>query len=145
MRTRVVVGSLLLAIVVLACRTTEGDPIPRSLPGTYEYEAAGRALGHPWAFHVELELRRDGTYQMVTNSELNGETDRDTNRGRYIVRDGIVLLAHDGEDRVNADNAHRLDIRGDSLRAQMPWVAGAALRIAGAPKPILVRRDRARA
>jgi hypothetical protein len=145
MRTRVVVGSLLLTLVVVACHTAEGDPIPRSLPGMYEYEAAGRAFGHPWAFHVELELRRDGTYQMVTDSDLNGETDRDTNRGRYIVRDDVVLLAHDNEDRVNADNAHRLEIHGDSLRADMPWVAGAALRIAGAPKPILVRRDRARA
>ena len=145
MRTPLVVGSLLVALVVVACHRGEGDPIPRSLPGTYEYEAAGRALGHPWAFHVELELRRDGTYQMVTDSDINGDTDRDTNRGRYIVRDDVVLLAHDNEERVDDDNAHRLDIRGDSLRAHMPWVAGAALRIAGAPKPILVRRDRARA
>ena len=143
MRTRVVVGSLLLTLVVVACRTAEGDPIPRTLPGTYEYDAAGRAFGHPWAFHVALELRRDGTYQMVTDSDIKGERDRDTDRGRYIVRDDVVLLSHDDGDRVNADEAHRLDIRGDSLRAQMPWVAGAALRIAGAPKPILVRRDRA--
>jgi hypothetical protein len=143
MRTRVVVGSLLLTLVVVACRTAEGDPIPRSLPGTYEYDAAGRAFGHPWAFHVELELRRDGTYEMVTDSEIKGERDRDTDRGRYIVRDDVVLLSHDDSDRVNAEKAHRLDIHGDSLRAQMPWVAGAALRLAGAPKPILVRRDRA--
>jgi hypothetical protein len=143
MRTRVVVGSLLLTLVVIACRTAEGDPIPRSLPGTYEYDAAGSAFGHPWAFHVALELRRDGTYQMVTDSDIKGERDRDTDRGRYIVRDDVVLLSHDDADRVNAEKAHRLDIRGDSLRAQMPWVAGAALRLAGAPKPILVRRDRA--
>lgn len=141
---RTVVGSLLLALVVVACRTAEGDPIPRNLPGTYEYDAAGHAFGHPWAFHVALELRRDGTYQMVTESEIKGERDRDTDRGRYIVRDDVVLLSHDDGDRVNADEAHRLDIRGDSLRAHMPWVAGAALRLAGAPKPILVRRDRAR-
>jgi hypothetical protein len=143
MRTRVVVGSLLLTLMVVACRTAEGDPIPRSLPGTYEYDAAGNAFGHPWAFHVALELRRDGTYQMVTDSDIKGERDRDTDRGRYIVRDDVVLLSHDDADRVNAEKAHRLDIRGDSLRAQMPWVAGAALRLAGAPKPILVRRDRA--
>ena len=143
MRTRVVVGSLLLTLVVVACRPAESDPIPRTLPGTYEYDAAGRAFGHPWAFHVALELRRDGTYQMVTDSDIKGERDRDTDRGRYIVRDDVVLLSHDDGDRVNADEAHRLDIRGDSLRAQMPWVAGAALRLAGAPKPILVRRDRA--
>ena len=143
MRTRVVVGSLLLTLVVVACRTAEGDPIPRSLPGTYEYDAAGRAFGHPWAFHVALELRRDGTYQMVTDSEIKGERDRDTDRGRYIVRDDVVLLSHDDGDRVDAEKAHRLDIQGESLRAHMPWVAGAALRLAGAPKPILVRRDRA--
>jgi hypothetical protein len=143
MRALLVVGSLLLTSIALtACGTADGDPIPRSLPGVYEYDAAGRAFGHPWSFHVALELRRDGTYQMITDSDIDGDRDRDTNRGRYIVRDDVLLLAHHDSDRVNNDEAHRLDIRGDSLRAHMPWVASAALRLAGAPKPILVRRDR---
>jgi len=143
MRTPVVAGLMLLVPIALAaCRTAEGDPIPRSLPGVYEYDAAGRAFGHPWSFHVALELRRDGRYEMVTDSDIGGDRDRDTDRGRYIVRDGVVLLSHDDGDRVNADEAHRLDIRGDSLRADMPWIANAALRLAGASKPILVRRDR---
>jgi hypothetical protein len=144
MRASLVVGSLLLTSIALAaCRTADGDPIPRSLPGVYEYDAAGRAFGHRWSFHVALELRRDGTYQMITDSDIDGDRDRDTNRGRYIVRDDVLLLAHHDSDRVNKDEAHRLDIRGDSLRADLPWVASAALRLAGASKPILVRRDRA--
>jgi hypothetical protein len=143
MRTAFVVGSVLLAsVVVTACRTAEGDSIPRTLPGVYEYDAAGRAFGHPWAFHVALELRRDGRYEMITDSDIDGDRDRDTNRGRYIVRDNVVLLAKDNADRVREDNAHRLEIRGDSLRANMPWVANAALRLAGVSKPILVRRNR---
>jgi hypothetical protein len=143
MRAPLVVGSLLLTWIALtACGTADGDPIPRSLPGVYEYDAAGRAFGHPWSFHVALELRRDGTYQMITDSEIDGDRDRDTNRGRYIVRNDVLLLAHHDSGRVNNDEAHRLDIRGDSLRAHMPWVASAALRLAGASKPILVRRDR---
>ena len=143
MRTPVVAGSLLLiSLALTACRPAEGDPVPRSLPGVYEYDAAGRAFGHPWAFHAALELRRDGRYELITDSDIHGDRDRDTTRGRYIVRNDVVLLAHDGVDRVNADEAHRLDIRGDSLRAHMPWVANAALRLAGASKPILVRRDR---
>jgi hypothetical protein len=145
MRGPTVVGSLLLASIALAgCRAAEGDPIPRNLPGVYEYDATGRAFGHPWSFHVALELRRDGTYQMITDSDIDGDRDRDMDRGRYIVRNAVVFLSHDDSDRVNADEAHRLDIRGDSLRADMPWVASAALRLAGASKPILVRRDRAR-
>jgi hypothetical protein len=79
---------------------------------------------------------------MITESDINGERDRDTDSGRYIVRDGSVLLSKNGADRVDADDAHRLTIRGDSLRADMPWIANAALRLAGASKPILVRRDR---
>lgn len=143
MRTSFVAGLLLLtSIAVAACRSAEGDQIPRSLPGVYEYDAAGRAFGHPWAFHVALELRRDGRYEMITESDINGERDRDTDSGRYIVRDGFVLLSKNGADRVDADDAHRLTIRGDSLRADMPWIANAALRLAGASKPILVRRDR---
>jgi hypothetical protein len=145
MRAPIVIGSLVLASIALAaCRTAEGDPIPRSLPGVYEYDAAGRAFGHDWSFHLALELRRDGTYQMITDSDIGDDRDRDTDRGRYIVRDGVVLLATDDGDRVNEDEAYRLDIRGDSLRAHMPWAASAALRLAGAPKPILVRRDRVR-
>lgn len=143
MRTSFVAVSLLLTSVALAaCRTVEGDPVPRSLPGVYEYDAAGRAFGHPWSFHVALELHRDGRYEMTTDSDIDGDRDRDTHRGRYIVRDNVVLLAHDDGDRVREDEAHRLEIRGDSLRANMPWVANAALRLAGASKPILVRRDR---
>jgi hypothetical protein len=143
MRTPVVAASLLLVSIALtACRTAEGDPVPRSLPGVYEYDAAGRAFGHAWAFHAALELRRDGRYELITDSDIHGERDRDTTRGRYIVRNDVVLLAHHDGDRVNEDEAHRLDIRGDSLRAHMPWVANAALRLAGASKPILVRRDR---
>ena len=143
MRTSFVAVSLLLTSVALAaCRTVEGNPIPRSLPGVYEYDAAGRALGHPWSFHVALELHRDGRYEMTTDSDIDGDRDRDVDRGRYIVRDNVVLLAKDDGDRVREDDAHRLEIRGDSLRANMPWVANAALRLAGASKPILVRRDR---
>jgi hypothetical protein len=145
MRTLIVAGSLLLtSIVFAACRAAEGDPIPRSLPGVYEYDAAGRAFGHSWSFHAELELRRDGQYVLITDSDIGGDRDRDTDRGRYIIRDGVVLLSNDDGDRVNADEAHRLEVRGDSLRADMPWVASAALRLAGASKPILVRRDRGR-
>ena len=143
MRASSVAVSLLITSVVLAaCRTVEGDPIPRSLPGVYEYDAAGRAFGHPWSFHVALELTRDGRYEMTTDSDIDGDRDRDTDRGRYIVRDNVVLLSHGDSDRVQEDEAHRLEIRGDSLRANMPWVANAALRLAGASKPILVRRDR---
>lgn len=147
MRTSSVAVSLLVAsfaaaLLASACRTTGGDTIPRSLPGVYEYDAAGRAFGHPWSFHVALELHRDGRYEMITESDIDGERDRDTDTGRYIVRDGIVYLSKGGSDRVDTDNAHRLDIRGDSLRADMPWVANAALRLAGASKPILVRRRR---
>ena len=147
MRTSFVAVSLLLASLgVSACRTVERDSIPRSLPGVYEYDAAGRAFGHPWSFHVALELRRDGRYEMTTDSDIDGDRDRDTHRGRYIVRDNVVFLANgDGDrdsERVREDDAHRLEIRGDSLRANMPWFANAALRLAGASKPILVRRDR---
>lgn len=143
MRASVVAGSLLLTSIVLAaCRTAEGDPIPRDLPGVYEYHAAGRAFGHPWSFHLALELRRDGQYELIADSDIDGDRDRDVKRGRYIVREGVVLLDDDADGRVNEDEAHRLDIRGDSLRARMPWGASAAMRLAGAPKPILVRRDR---
>ena len=143
MRASVVAGSLLLtSIVVTACRTAEGDPIPRDLPGTYEYAAAGRAFGHPWSFHVALELHRNGQYELITDSDIDGDRDRDIDRGRYLVRGDVVLLDDDDDGRVNEDEAHRLDIRGDSLRARMPWGASAVMRLAGAPKPILVRRDR---
>ena len=143
MRTSFVAVSLVVAsVAVAACRAVEGDAIPRSVPGVYEYDAAGRAFGHPWSFHVALELHRDGRYEMTTDSDIDGDRDRDTHRGRYMVRDNVVLLAKHGGDRVREDDAHRLEIRGDSLRANMPWVANAALRLAGASKPILVRRDR---
>lgn len=143
MRASVVVGSLLLAsITIAACRTVQGDRIPRDLPGTYEYNATGRAFGHNWSFQATLELTRDGRYELVTDADFGGDDDHDVDRGRYIVRNGAVLLDDDDDGRIDEDNAHRLEIRGDSLRADVPWGASAAMRLAGLPKPILVRRDR---
>jgi len=143
MRASVAVGSLLLtSITVAACRTVQGDPIPRELPGTYEYQATGRAFGHSWSFHATLELTRDGHYELITDSEIGSDKDHDVDRGRYIVRNGAVLLDDDDDGRIDEDNAHRLEIHGDSLRADVSWSASAAMRLAGLPKPILVRRDR---
>ena len=41
----------------------------------------------------QLELRRDGTYELATLSDIDGDRDRDTDTGRYIVRDGEVVTA----------------------------------------------------
>jgi hypothetical protein len=144
MRASVVVGSLLLASITIAsCRTVEGgDPNPRDLPGTYEYSATGRAFGHNWSFHAALELTRDGRYELTTDSDIGSDQDRDVDHGRYIVRNGAVLLDDDDDGRIDEDKAHRLEIRGDSLLADVSWGATAAMRLAGLPKPILVRRDR---
>jgi hypothetical protein len=94
------------------------------------------------SFNASLELTSDGRYELITDSEIGDDRDRDVDRGRYMVRDGIVLLDHDDDGRIDEDKAHRLEIRGDSLRADVPWAASAAMRVAGMPKPILVRRDR---
>lgn len=143
MRASVVAGSLLLtSITIAACRTVQGDPIPRDLPGTYEYQATGRAFGHSWSFSASLELTRDGQYELITDADIGSDRDHDVDRGRYIVRDGAVLLDNDDDGRIEEDKAHRLEIRGDSLRADLAWGANAAMRLAGLPKPILVRRDR---
>jgi hypothetical protein len=143
MRASVVAGSLLLTSIALdACRTVQGDPIPGDLPGKYEYQAAGRAFGHAWTFSASLELTADGQYELTTDADIGGDTDHDVDRGSYMVRDGVVLLDDDDDGRVDEVKAHRLEIRGDSLRADLPWGANAAMRLAGMPKPILVRRDR---
>ena len=146
MRASVVAGSLLLtSITIAACRadrTAQGDPIPRDLPGTYEYHATGRALGHNWSFNAALELARDGRYELAIDSDIGGDRDHDVDRGRYIVRHGAVLLDDDDDGRIEEDKAHRLEIRGDSLRADVSWGATAAMRLVGLPGPILVRRDR---
>ncbi len=113
----------------------------RDLPGN-EYRAVGRASRHSWSFHASLELTRDGRYELITDSQFGDDRDRDVDRGRFVVRSGAVLLDDDDDGRVDEDKAHRLDIRGDSLRADVSWGASAAMRLAGLPKPILVRRDR---
>lgn len=143
MRASVVAGSLLLtSITIAACRTVQGDPIPRDLPGTYEYNATGRAFGHDWSFQATLELTSDGRYELVTDADIGSDQDHDVDRGQYIVRNGAVLLDDDDDGRIEENKAHRLEILGDSLRADISWGASAAMRLAGLPKPILVRRDR---
>ena len=92
----VVAGLMLLAsIPLIACRTAEGDSIPPHFPGVYEYDAAVAPLA-PWSFHVALELHRDGRYEMVTDSDIDGDRDRDTRPRAVHFRDGAVLLSHDG-------------------------------------------------
>jgi hypothetical protein len=143
MRASVAAGSLLLtSITIAACRTVQGDPIPRDLPGTYEYQANGRAFGHNWSFQATLELTGDGRYELTTDADIGSDQDHDVDRGSYMVRNGIVLLDNNDDGRIEEDKAHRLEIRGDSLRADVSWGASAAMRLAGLPRPILVRRDR---
>lgn len=130
--TAVVVAGLLSA----GCaRESARADVPEHLSGTYTFVGADTAAKIPWAARVDLTLKDDSTFQLELRIRVKDEDEQDVKAGTYRVeRDRLVLMGS-GQEREDVE----FRIRGDSLVMDAGWVAMAALRFIGVPRPILVK------
>lgn len=137
--TRAVLFLLSLAAAAAACTgesARAGGNVPADLTGTYSFVGADTGGRIPWAARAELSLVADSTFQFDLRVHVNTEDERKTAHGTYQVEgDRLRLTSSEGHE----PHTFELLIRGDSLVMETGWVAMAALRLVGVPRPVLVK------
>jgi len=108
------------------------------LYGTYTFEESGTVLGKvPWRANIELELKRNGRYEVRIETAADGDTDVDWKGGEYRIEgDKLVLFDEDGE-RSDFD---KLRIEGDRIRLDADWPAILALKVVGVGEAALQKK-----
>lgn len=125
------------AFLLAACaRESARANVPADLTGTYTFVGVDTTRGVPWAARIELALAQDSTFQFEMRLRVKEDDEQETESGSYRVEgDRLVLVGADQKEQF------ALAIRGDSLVLDAGWVAMAALRLIGVPRPVLIKES----
>jgi hypothetical protein len=135
MSHRIATGLAAVLLTAACARESARADISTNVAGTYTFVGADTTRGIPWAARIELVLAHDSTFQFDVRLRVKDENEQETKSGSYrIAGDRLVLV---GSDRKKEEFG--LAIRGDSLVLDAGWVAMAALRLIGVPRPVLVK------
>jgi hypothetical protein len=140
--SRVPFAILAALLVAAGCKGNgDSDPVPASLPGTYAYAAKGSTFKKPWEFHVKLDLTPDRHYTLTLDKNIDGKTDpRETSVGAYAVNGDQVLLREVRPAMGDSKDVHKLQIKADSLVAEVGWTGELFLKGVGAPNVVFVKQ-----
>jgi hypothetical protein len=129
--------ALLPAVLPLsACaRESAHADVPANVAGHYAFVGADTTRNVPWAARIDLVLHPDSTFQFEMRIRVKEENEQNTKAGTYRVDGHRLVLV--GPDRQKEE--FELEIRGDSLVLDAGWVAMAALRVIGVPRPVLIK------
>lgn len=135
----------MIAAVLLAaaCKGNgDSDPVPASLPGTYSYAAKGSIFKKPWEFSTRLDLTPDRHYTLTLDKTIDGKADpRETSTGAYAV-DGDHILLREVRPVIGvSEDVHKLQIKADSLIAEVGWTGELFLKGVGAPNVVFVKQS----
>jgi hypothetical protein len=123
-------------VVAAACgREAARADVPSDVTGSYLYVGADTTGAVPWAARAELQLRPDSTFEFDLRVRVQDENERETKIGRYRVDEDRLVLTEAG----GKGDGFELSIRGDTLVLDAGWVAMAALRLVGVPRPVLIK------
>jgi hypothetical protein len=136
--TRIAGLVLPFAIACAGESARAGGNVPADLTGTYTFVGADTSGTIPWAARAELTLVTDSTFEFDLRVRVKGESERETAHGTYRVEGDRLRLTGSARDH---DQTFELLIRGDSLVMDAGWVALAALRLVGVPRPVLVKES----
>lgn len=141
-RSRSYLAILTGVLVAAACKGNgDSDPVPASLPGTYAYEARGSTFKKPWEFYVKLDLTADRHYTLTLDKNIDGKIDpRETSVGAYAVNGDHILLREVRPVIGVSEDVHKLQIKADSLVAEVGWTSELFLKGVGAPNVVFVKQ-----
>jgi hypothetical protein len=138
---RAFVSLAVAALVLTACRNSGNDPVPASLPGSYVYAGKGSTFKKQWEFSARLDLTPDRRYTLTLDKAFDGKTDRtETDVGTYTVSGDHIQLAEDRNAQGKSQDMHKLQIKADSLIAEVGWTAELFIKGMGAPNVVFVKR-----
>lgn len=135
----VVIGVLGL---VAACKGPgDSDPVPAWVPGTYVYSGKGSVFKKAWEFSVRLDLTADREFTMVLDKTIDGSRDAtETTHGAYAMRGDEIQLRVVGRRTGPEKDIHKLQVKGDSLIANVGWTGEIFLKGIGAPNVVFVKQ-----
>jgi hypothetical protein len=141
-RNRSSLALLAGVLVVAGCKGNgDSDPVPASLPGSYAYAAKGSTFKKAWEFDVKLDLTADRHYRLTLDKNIDGKIDpRETSTGAYAVNGDQILLREIRPVVGVAKDVHKLQIKADSLVAEVGWTGELFLKGMGAPNVVFVKQ-----
>ena len=134
-----VIGAALFAA---GCRGNgDSDPVPATLPGSYAYAAKGSTFKKQWEFSTRLDLTPDRHFVLTLDKTIDGHTDpRETSTGAYAVDGDRILLREVRPAMGVSKDVHKLQIKADSLIAEVGWTGELFLKGVGAPNIVFVKQ-----
>jgi hypothetical protein len=139
-------AKILLAIGALALLPAcngpgDSDTVPSTLPGTYVYTGKGSVFKKAWQFSVKLDLTADRRFTMILDKAIDGSRDStETTSGAYAIKGDEVELRVVGKRTGPEKDLHRLQMKGDSLIANVGWTGELFLKGIGAPNVVFVKQ-----
>jgi len=139
-------SKLLLTISAMALLSAcngpgDSDTVPSTLPGTYVYSGKGSVFKKAWQFSVKLDLTADRHFTMTLDKAIDGSRDStETTTGAYAVKGDEVQLRIVGRRTGPEKDLHKLQMKGDSLIANVGWTGELFLKGIGAPNVVFVKQ-----
>ena len=137
---------VLLAIGALALLPAcngpgDSDPVPATVPGTYVYTGKGSVFKKTWEFSVKLDLTAGRHFTMTLDKAIDGSRDAtETTTGAYAIKGNEVQLRVVGKRTGPEKDLHKLQMKGDSLIANVGWTGELFLKGIGAPNVVFVKQ-----
>lgn len=135
----VVIG--LMAFVAACNGPGDSDTVPPTLPGTYVYAGKGSVFKKAWEFSVRLDLRANREFTMTLDKAIDGSRDStETTHGAYAIKGDEIQLRVVGKRTGPEKDIHKLQVKGDSLIANVGWTGELFLKGIGAPNVVFVKQ-----
>jgi hypothetical protein len=130
------------AIAAIACKGPgDSDPVPKTIPGSYVYAGKGSVFKKPWEFSVKLDLTADRQFTMTLDKSIDGSRDStETTHGAYAIKGDELELRVVGKRVGPEKDIHKLQMKGDSLIANVGWTGELFLKGIGAPNVVFVKQ-----
>jgi hypothetical protein len=119
----------------------DSDTVPSTLPGTYVYAGKGSVFKKAWQFSAKLELAADRRFTLTLDKAIDGSRDStETTSGAYAIKGDEVELRVVGKRTGPEKDLHKLQMKGDSLIANVGWTGELFLKGIGAPNVVFVKQ-----
>ena len=125
-----------------ACRGAgDSDAVPPTVPGTYVYSGKGSVFKKAWEFSARLDLTANREFTMTLDKAIDGSRDAtETTRGAYAIKGDEIQLRVVGKRTGPEKDIHKLQVKGDSLIANLGWTGELFLKGIGAPNVVFVKQ-----